>query len=162
MRKLLTCALMLGIPSIANAQESVPSADEDEPVVIEKWECREWLEDRARVLVTLWWSVGMSPGETGYGWVTFSAASFPAISNLDGLSMRWNWGPDEDGTWDYSFVIEPDGTGKYVDFSGASRGEKVSADSIYTCEAAERRKVSDADWGAWAAWYLPLLFGGDE
>ena len=85
MRKLLTCALMLGIPSIANAQESVPSADEDEPVIIEKWECREWLEDRGRVLVTLWWSVGMSPGETGYGWVTFSAASFPAISNLDGL-----------------------------------------------------------------------------
>ena len=104
----------------------------------------------------------MIPGKTGYGWVAFSAASFPAASSLDGLSMRWDWGADDDATWDYSFVIEPSGTGKHFDFRGATRGEKVTAESIFTCKAAGKKEVTDADFRAWSSWYLPIIFGTDE
>lgn len=41
----------------------------------------------------------------------------------DGLNLRWDWGSDSYGTsYKYSFVIEPDGTGLYYDFSASKDG----------------------------------------
>jgi hypothetical protein len=47
-----------------------------------------------------------------------------------GLNHRWDWGSNGGN---YSFIIEPDGTGLYYDFSTASNGKKEKADSIYKC-----------------------------
>jgi hypothetical protein len=47
-----------------------------------------------------------------------------------GLSHRWNWGSQDGG---YSFVIKPDGTGLFYDFSTAEDGMKDKADDVYKC-----------------------------
>ena len=47
----------------------------------------------------------------------------------DGLDHRWDWGADENGDYRYSFIIEPDGTGKYYHFL---KGETTTkANSFY-------------------------------
>jgi len=48
-----------------------------------------------------------------------------AFFSRDGLNLRWDWGSYErDGSdkFRYSFVIEPDGTGLYYDFSTSKDG----------------------------------------
>ncbi len=47
-----------------------------------------------------------------------------------GLNHRWDWGSEGDT---YAFIIEPDGTGIFYDFSNAKKGEKVGADTVYKC-----------------------------
>ena len=53
-----------------------------------------------------------------------------AIYERTGLENRWDWGPN--GT-DYSFVIRPDGTGLYYDFSTVPKGESTKARAFYKC-----------------------------
>ncbi len=52
------------------------------------------------------------------------------IYHRSGLSHRWNWGPESNS---YSFIIKPDGTGLFYDFSTAENGKKSKADEIYKC-----------------------------
>lgn len=43
----------------------------------------------------------------------------------EGLDLRWDWGSyyrDGAGRYRYAFVIEPDGTGLYYDFSTSTNG----------------------------------------
>lgn len=47
-----------------------------------------------------------------------------------GLEHRWDWGPS--GA-DYSFIIQPNGTGLYYDFTTSSDGKKSKADGVYKC-----------------------------
>jgi len=49
----------------------------------------------------------------------------------DGLDHRWNW-LGADVRFKYSFIITPDGTGLYYDFS-SSRAESVRPSSRYQC-----------------------------
>lgn len=44
-----------------------------------------------------------------------------AYFSRDGLDLRWDWGRKGKG-FKYSFVIEPDGTGLYYDFSTSKDG----------------------------------------
>ena len=44
-----------------------------------------------------------------------------------GMEHRWDWGPNGN---DYAFVIQPDGTGLYYDFSSVSR---TKASEVYRC-----------------------------
>lgn len=46
-----------------------------------------------------------------------------------GLNHRWDWGAEGN----YSFIIKPDGTGLFYDFSTAKDGTKSKADDIYKC-----------------------------
>jgi hypothetical protein len=46
-----------------------------------------------------------------------------------GLNHRWDWGPEGK----YSFIIKPDGTGLFYDFTTAKDGSKDKADDIYKC-----------------------------
>jgi hypothetical protein len=47
-----------------------------------------------------------------------------------GLNHRWDWGPEGK----YSFIIKPDGTGLFYDFTTAKDGSKDKADDIYKCK----------------------------
>lgn len=44
-----------------------------------------------------------------------------AFFSREGLDLRWDWGAYGD-SFRYSFVVEPDGTGLYYDFSTSSDG----------------------------------------
>ena len=48
-----------------------------------------------------------------------------ACFSRQGLDLRWDWGSyyrDGDSRYRYTFVIEPDGTGLYYDFSTSTDG----------------------------------------
>jgi hypothetical protein len=47
----------------------------------------------------------------------------------NGVEHRWDWGPDSI----YSFIIKPDGTGLYYDFTYAKNGESIKARDVYKC-----------------------------
>ena len=51
--------------------------------------------------------------------------------NREGINNRWSWGPSGHG---YSFIIKPDGTGLYYDFSNVPEGETIKADDVYKCK----------------------------
>jgi len=40
-----------------------------------------------------------------------------------GLDLRWDWGSDGANGYNYAFVIQPDGTGLYYDFSTSTDGK---------------------------------------
>jgi len=52
-----------------------------------------------------------------------------AIYHRKGLEHRWDWGDNHI----YSFVILPDGTGAYYDFSTVPKGETTKPREIYKC-----------------------------
>lgn len=45
-----------------------------------------------------------------------------AYFSRQGLDFRWDWGSNGENGYRYSFIIEPDGTGLYYDFSTSKDG----------------------------------------
>ena len=64
------------------------------------------------------------------GQVTVAGTTRFARFQVAGFDRRWDFGPDEDDTFEYAFVISPDGAGKYYDFTLESR---VNASQHYKC-----------------------------
>ena len=58
-----------------------------------------------------------------YGEVSVAGTTYSTSFRIAGLNRRWDFGSDEsrDG-YPYAFVIEPDGTGLYFDFSTSTDG----------------------------------------
>ena len=145
MRTVLICAALMVAPAGSSAQ------DEFDGAMVEKWECREFSEDYGKILIKLWRINGM---KEGFGYLEYAGVSFPALFKLDGLSLRWNWELDQDDMWDYSFVVKPDGTGLFYDFSGVEKGDSTRATDLYTCKSAGEEKVSEDAAISWATWAL--------
>ena len=56
---------------------------------------------------------------------------------VDGLDRRWNFG-DDDGAYHFAIVIEPNGDGRYYDFSDVPTGETTGPKQSYYCERVGR------------------------
>ena len=70
-------------------------------------------------------------GNRDYGWVTVANAAHVASFRIAGLNRRWDFGDDESGdSYPYAFIIKPDGTGLYYDFSTSSDGTANARDSF--------------------------------
>ena len=52
---------------------------------------------------------------------------------VSGLELRWDFGLDDDGNYEHAFVIQPDGTGLYCDFS-RSTGGTARPSQTFKCE----------------------------
>lgn len=48
----------------------------------------------------------------------------------EGINQRWDWGPTN---VEFAFIIKPDGTGFYYDFSASFEGVPVKAKDVYEC-----------------------------
>ncbi len=92
------------------------------------WSCQDYI-DGGPTLV----EVGFfgDPSLEGVGFILFDGGDSGELTvyGRTGLDRRWDWGPD--GI--YSFIIEPDGTGLYYDFSTVKAGKSKGADDIYQC-----------------------------
>ena len=100
--------------------------------VRETWRCYDRFEPvRTRPLVTL---LRLGGGSDGFGEVSVAGtADHPASFLIQGISRRWNFGCDEEeGAYPFSFVIEPDGTGLYYDFTASTDGRADPRD-FYDC-----------------------------
>lgn len=65
--------------------------------------------------------------ETNIGFVLYEDGTIgeEAFFSRDGLDLRWDWGTYKSNGYSkfrYTFIIEPDGTGLYYDFSTSTDG----------------------------------------
>ena len=67
------------------------------------------------------------------GEVSVAGTTYSTQFEVRGLDRRWDFGLDDDGSYDYMFRIEPDGTGLYYDFSRSADGT-ASPSQTYLCE----------------------------
>ena len=73
-----------------------------------------------------------SPFYEGLGFILYDGGYSGETTNYsrEGIEHRWDWGPNGN---DYAFVIQPDGTGLYYDFSSVKAGGSTKASSVYEC-----------------------------
>ncbi len=101
------------------------SAEED----IERWNCFESPFAQDAVLVRL--ERGPIDGDgTGVGSVSAASFTHAAAFYVAGIDRRWDFGDE----FNYSMVVEPDGTAYYYDFTNVEDGGTTSADQIFYCE----------------------------
>ena len=97
----------------------------------EIWQCfatRDY--EKTTVLFSLTREKG---GSEGSGEVAVAGITHAAQFRVAGLNRRWDFGYDETkGSYLYAFVIEPDGTGLYLDFSASSDGAAKPRD-LFKC-----------------------------
>ena len=87
----------------------------------ETWQCFAMNDyNKTTTLSTL---TRVKSGSEEFGEVAFASVTHPALFRIAGLNRRWDFGYNEskDG-FHYAFVIKPDGTGLYYDFSTSSDG----------------------------------------
>lgn len=98
------------------------------------WVCRDYFQ-RGNVVV----EVGYfnHPKLDGVGFVIYDGGNSGLLASYEraGLLHRWDWGwNDNRHAFTYSFLMKPDGTGLYYDFSSAPAGHKDKADDIFRCQ----------------------------
>lgn len=95
--------------------------------VVEKWRCFTGIDifRRKKVSVELTRETGV-PGQVSVAGVTYSA-----YFHVEGLNRRWDFGKE----MNYSFIITPDGSGAYYDFSLAEDGETTEPSQLFICES---------------------------
>lgn len=70
-------------------------------------------------------------GSSEFGRVLVASTTQRASFRIAGLNRRWNFGDDESGdSYPYAFIIKPDGTGLYYDFSTSADGTANASDSF--------------------------------
>ena len=116
--------------------------------VLERWECQTVagvLTDTAGITLT---RGELNDARVGDGEVSVAEIAYRARFSMEGLQRRWDFA---DGGV-YAFVISPDGSGAYYDFSRADPGERVAPSEGYRCrlvgargEGESRRMVDDAE-----------------
>jgi hypothetical protein len=99
------------------------------------WVCRDYFQ-RGKVVV----EVGHfnHPKLDGVGFVIYDGGNSGMLASYEraGLLHRWDWEwNDNRHAFTYSFLMKPDGTGLYYDFSSANGGHKEKADDIFRCQS---------------------------
>lgn len=66
------------------------------------------------------------------GFILYEGGNSGALTQYhrQGLDRRWDW---SSGGGNFSFVVNPDGAGRYYDFSSVPLGEKTKPRDIYKC-----------------------------
>ena len=92
------------------------------------WYCRDF--DRGgRTLVEVGFVDGPFSDEMGFVLYDGGDTGETALYRRRGLERRWDWGP----RLEYAFVITPDNTGLYFDFSSVPEGETTTPREVYKC-----------------------------
>ena len=133
---LLTFGILTAL-AIFDAQAQSP-----QELINENWHCygrRDFGEKTVLVKLTRILKAGSN---TGIGTVSVAGVTYFALFKLAGFKRQWDFGKGERPN--YSFVIQPDGTGGYYDFSRLKPGEGTNPHSFYKCV----NKGSETDLGA--------------
>jgi len=103
--------------------------DEDEADVLLTWKCTDYF-DGGRTLVEV--GIFSDPDLSDAGFVLYDGGNTgdPTSYQRQGLNRRWDWGSKGAS---YAFIIEPDNTGQYYDFSSVPAGESTKSRESYKC-----------------------------
>lgn len=123
MRSVLILAIYFLLAPLAEAKE--PNT-----VLVETWKCYAVTDfGQADVLVLLTRRKQADP-EFEFGTVKVAGIQYTSTFGVRGFNRRWNF---SNGDTNYSFVIEPDGTGRYYDFSRADDNGVATSSQVYEC-----------------------------
>ena len=92
------------------------------------WECRDFI-DEGKILFEV--GILSDPNLEYSGFVLYDGSNSGDVAHYQhkGINHRWDWGSSGN---DFAFVIKPDGTGLFYDFSNTWFGSK-KADQIFKC-----------------------------
>ncbi len=92
------------------------------------WYCRDFVRG-GRTLVEVGFFDGPFSEKTGFVLYDGGHSGEITFYRRTGLERRWDWGPRSE----YAFVITPDNTGLYFDFSSVPEGETTTPREVYKC-----------------------------
>lgn len=109
----------------SSSNEAITISSNDTDSGFTTWECEDYGFGGKTLIEFGYFSLG----ETTYGFVLYDGGDEGEITHYSrqGLDRRWDWG--ENGQ--YSFVITPDGNGRYYDFTNVPAGESTKPAGIY-------------------------------
>ena len=115
--------------------------DPDRSLIDEKWQCFDISDYNKRtVLIELerFKPLGELFGSStdssiALGKVIAAGQSNDAYFTIEGLNRRWDWPTGGDKGLKYTFVIQPDGSAAYYDFTKVEDGGTTSPSQVYEC-----------------------------
>ena len=130
-----SCGSYKSLPATTNTEPRIIILDGGDTISeiefggFNSWYCKDFVNG-GRTLV----EVGYfgDPYLKGLGFILFDGGNKGEGTEYyrAGLDHRWNWGPN---MTDYSFIVKPDGTGLYYDFTSVPKGEITKARDVYKC-----------------------------
>jgi len=90
------------------------------------WSCKDFSYPSGTLI-----EVGFFPDSKMGGFILYDGGHTGEVTihQRKGINHRWDWGPNGE----FAFLIEPDGTGLFYDFSSTPKGTPTKADSVYKC-----------------------------
>lgn len=102
---------------------------EEENGSFEIWECHDYFKDKVLLEVGRF----TTPDLSNYGFILYDGTASGDLTRYqrDGINKRWDW---ETESGRYSFIIKPNGTGLFYDFSNVPDGESTKAKDSFRCK----------------------------
>ena len=109
----------------SSSNKSVTISNKDTDSGFTTWECEGSIYGGKTLIEFGYFSLD----GTTYGFVLYDGGDEGEITHYSrqGLDRRWDWGANGQ----YSFVITPDGNGRYYDFTNVPAGESTKPSGIY-------------------------------
>ena len=105
--------------------------------VTESWVCKDAYSEFWTTIVTAEVLESRSSGLIKVAGITYDAHF-----QVKGFNRRWDFGLVEDGSYDYAFVIKPNGDGSYYDFSSTNTGKTINPSQLLTCQQSKLNRQS--------------------
>lgn len=87
-----------------------------------------WLDGYEIILV----ATVNDDGETGK--IKASGKVNQTVYDVPGINREWFWGVDDDDAFMYRFVLAPDGSAAFLDYSGLEIGETTDVIQQFVCK----------------------------
>jgi hypothetical protein len=120
------------LPTVKSGTRSISLDDtkysEEKLGKFNSWRCRDYVHDTGTLVeVGTFTMASLSK----FGFVLYDGGNTGTFTvyQREGLNHRWDWGSEGH----FSFIIKPDGTGLYYDFSSVPSGETAKAKDVYKC-----------------------------
>ncbi len=98
------------------------------------WRCKDFIYSSGILFDSLLVELGTFTNSklSGSGFILYDGKYSGELTNYGrkGINHCWDWGPN--GT-EFAFIIKPNGTGLFYDFSSLQSGERIKADNRYKC-----------------------------
>jgi len=89
---------------------------------VETWECKDYAESGWNKIIV----VATIDEDRTTGSIEVAGTAQATIYHVEGFNRRWDFGRKNGGGYSYSFLIKPDGTGLYYDFTQSDHAVRAS------------------------------------
>ena len=98
------------------------------------WRCKDYVSDSNALFEFTLFELGKFTNSelSESGFVLHDGGNSGELTNYArrGINHSWYWGPNGN---EFNFIIKPDGTGLFYDFTSARSGERIKPSGMYKC-----------------------------